>query len=129
MDLLRIETLGMRPKDPVAASRAEAVEVAKSFEQLFVRSLVASMRSTAAMGGEGGMFGSGPGADTYADWFDGNVATEVAGSGRVGIAEAVIADLERHKEIPVAEPRPKAVRHWRPLDEKPAMQGGIDGLH
>ena len=126
MNTLRLETLSFKPKDPATAGRDKAVEVANTFEQLFVQSLVSSMRSTASFGGEGGMFGSGPGADTYADWFDQNVAKQVSSSGRVGIAEAVIADIERHHQLTPKEPKPKTVTSWRPLDEKPTLEGGID---
>ncbi len=126
MDTLRLETLSMRPKNPADAGRAKAAEVADTFEQLFVRSLVSSMRASAAMGGEGGMFGSGPGADTYSDWFDENVAKQVSASGRVGIAEAVLADIERHNQLTPQPAKPTSVQDWRPLDEKPELKGGFD---
>ena len=79
-----------------------------------------------AMGGEGGMFGSGPGSDTYSDWFDENVAKQVSSSGRVGIAEAVLADIERHHQITPQPAKPTKVAQWRPLDEKPELKGGFD---
>lgn len=129
MNIARLETLSMRPKDPATQSHDKAVEVANTFEQLFVRSLVSSMRATASMGGESGMFGDGPGASTYTDWFDENVAQQVSASGRVGITEAIIADLERHGELPKAAALAKSVSEFRPLDEKLALKGGIDGLH
>ncbi|MCA8963746.1 MAG: rod-binding protein [Planctomycetes bacterium] len=126
MDTLRLETLSFKPKDPATAGREKAAEVANTFEQLFVRSLVSSMRASAAMGGEGGMFGSGPGSDTYSDWFDENVAKQVSSSGRVGIAEAVLADIERHHQITPQPAKPTKVAQWRPLDEKPELKGGFD---
>ena len=79
--------------------RAKAEGVAAQFEAVFVRSLVSSLRQTASVGGEGGMFGSETGADTYADWFDQNVAEELGKNGGIGIAKTVLADMERHGEL------------------------------
>lgn len=103
MDALRLAHLGEKPIDPVAKERAAAEKTAGQFEQLFVRSMVSSLRASAALGGEdGGMFGSGPGADTYADWFDQNLAEQISSSTKVGIASQLLHDLERHHEIPAA---------------------------
>ena len=45
------------------------------------------------------MFGSGPGADTYASWFDDNVSNELARTGGVGIAKALLREMERDGKI------------------------------
>jgi Rod binding domain-containing protein len=82
------------------AERAKAERAAAQFEQLFVRSMVGSLRATASLGEGGGMFGSGPGSDTFGDWFDQNLAEQIARGANVGIAQALLADLERHGEIP-----------------------------
>lgn len=79
--------------------RADAERAAAQFEQLFVRSMVSSMRATASLGEGGGMFGSGPGSDTFSDWFDQNLAEQISRTTGVGIEEALLADLERHGEI------------------------------
>lgn len=79
--------------------RARAEQTASQFEQMFVRTLVGSLRQTATFG-EGGMFGSGPGAETYADWFDQNLAERLSATAEIGIRRQLIADLERHGEIP-----------------------------
>lgn len=125
MNALRLETLSFKPTDAAGKQRAAAEKVAHDFEQLFVRQLVSTMRSSASVGGDGGMFGDGPGADTYADWFDQNVSEQVSRGGRVGIAEAILADMKRHKELPAdaAEQRTPALR---PLHETPALKGGFD---
>ena len=85
MDPLALAKLSLKPQDPAQQARAEAEDVANQFEAVFVKTLVGALRSTASVGGEeGGMFGDGPGADTYAGWFDQNVATSsprAAGSG------------------------------------------------
>ena len=98
MGPLGIETLSLRPVDAAGRERAKAVEVADTFEALFVKTLVQSLRQTATVGGES-MFGSGPGADTYAGWFDQNVAEQLTRSGGLGIAATLLQDMERHGEI------------------------------
>jgi Rod binding domain-containing protein len=99
MDALAMETMSMRKGPPVDKDRQRAESTAKQFEQMFVRTLVGSLRQTASVGGEGGMFGSGPGADTFADWFDQNLAEQVSRTADVGIASQLLGDLERHGEI------------------------------
>ena len=88
-------------KTPAQKERAKAEKTAAQFEQLFVRSMVSSLRSTASLGGDdSGMFGSGPGADTFGDWFDQNLAEQISHSSKVGIAQQLLVDLERNHEIP-----------------------------
>lgn len=104
MDALRLETMSLTPTDAAGDRRRHALDVAGQFEAVFVRTLVQSMRQTATVGG-GGMFGEGPGAGTYADWFDQNVATELGRGGGIGIAATVLADMQRHGELePAARP-------------------------
>lgn len=98
MGLERLEELRTTPLTQQQI-RGKAEGVAAQFEAVFVRSLVSSLRQTADIGGEGGMFGSDAGADTYADWFDQNVAEELGKNGGIGIAKTVLADMERHGEI------------------------------
>lgn len=90
----------MRPLDPAQKERQRAEKVADQFETVFVRTLVSSLRQTGSVSAEGGMFGSGPGADTYADWFDENLAQKVAATGHIGIKEQLLRDFERNGEIP-----------------------------
>jgi Rod binding domain-containing protein len=106
---------GKPPRAPgasdVLAQRATARGKVQQFEELFVQQMVGALRQSAGFGDEdGGLFGSGPGADTYAQWFDQNLAHQVSRSGHVGIADALMRDLERHHEVP-PQPRPLA----RPL--------------
>jgi flagellar protein FlgJ len=97
MDALALAKLSLKPKDAAQEARAEAEKVAHQFEAVFVKTLVGALRSTASVGGEGGgMFGDGPGADTYAGWFDQNVADHLAETGGLGVASAVLSDMERH---------------------------------
>lgn len=101
MDTLRLETMTLgKPGETqrAAKERQEAERVAGQFEALFVRSMVASLRQSSSMGGEGGMFGSGPGADTYADWFDDNLATQLSKSGGIGIKESLLREFEQARQ-------------------------------
>jgi len=96
MDALRVETMSLNPKSDATKSREKAQKTADQFEAVFVKTFVSAMRETAALGGdEGGMFGSGPGADTYASWFDDNVSSELARTGGIGIAKALMTEMER----------------------------------
>ncbi len=114
--------------------RVRAESTAAQFEQLFVRSLVSSLRATASIGRDGGgMFGSGPGSDTFGDWFDHNLADQIARTTTVGIKQQLLQDLERHGEIPVdLEAKARAARA---AADRPTLttsrslgHGGIDVL-
>ena len=69
MDALAMATMSMNPVDEKTKERQHAEKVAGQFETIFVKTMVSSLRQTGVCGGEGGMFGDGPGAETYADWF------------------------------------------------------------
>jgi len=100
MEGLRIETMSLNPKSDAAKSREKAEKVADQFEAVFVKTFVSAMRQTAAFNGEeGGMFGNGPGADTYASWFDDNVSSELARTGGIGIAKALLTEMERDGKV------------------------------
>jgi Rod binding domain-containing protein len=129
MDALRIETLGL-PQGR-NSDRAKAEKTAAQFETLFVRSMVSSLRSTSSLGGDGGgMFGSGPGSGTFGDWFDQNLAEQIARSSKVGIAQQLLVDLERHREIPESTEAKikvaKAAADRAALTAIAARKGGID---
>ncbi len=100
MDALALQTMRMKPETASEKERHHAEDVAKQFETIFVRTLVSSLRQTSGVGGDGGMFGSGPGSDTYADWFDQNLAEKVTSSAKVGIEEQLMRDFERNGELP-----------------------------
>jgi Rod binding domain-containing protein len=57
--------------------------------------MVASLRQTSSFGDGEGMFGSGPGAATYTDWFDQNLAEQVMKSSDIGIRSSLLRDFER----------------------------------
>lgn len=96
------------PQSQGQGKRAQALEVASQFEQLFVRSMVQDMRKTAEFGGDGeGMFGGGPGSDTYSDWFDQNLAEHISKSGQVGIKDTLMREFEATHQVPKAPPAEK----------------------
>lgn len=101
MSQLSIITMSMKPVDAQQKARQHAEKVADQFEQIFTRTMVSSLRSSGSCGGEGGMFGSGPGADTYADWFDQNLAEQLGKNGDIGIRKALMADLEHAGEVQI----------------------------
>lgn len=104
MDVPGIEHMRLNAKSPAATERQRAEAVAQDFEAVFVRTLVGSLRQSATLGGEGGMFGSGPGADTYADWFDEHLATSISKNGRLGIAQQLMREFDRDGKLPANGP-------------------------
>lgn len=96
-----MERLG-EPATTKVAVRSRAEQVAAQFEEIFVQQFVAGLRSTVAIGDDKGLFGDGPGADTYTRWFDENFAAHVIRNGGVGVRDILLADWERIGQIPPA---------------------------
>lgn len=128
MNLGELNAMKMHPVDATGKERAKALETASQFEQMFVRTLVSSLRSTASVGGDSSMFGSGPGADTFGDWFDQNLAEQIGKESEIGIASALIADLERNHELtPEKAEKARSAADRKPfLATKAATMGGFD---
>ena len=131
MDRLAPNNLSLRPETAGQKARAKAEDVANQFEAVFVQMLVSTLRSTASLGGEeGGMFGQGPGAETYAGWFDKNVADELTKAGGMGVATSLIADMERHGALAKPDRAAAALEQaadesrWKAADA--AHKGGFD---
>ena len=95
---------GMLPIIPESDSRTEALDTAQQFEQIFVQQMLAGMRKTAQMTGEDeGLFGGGPGSDTYAQWFDSHLADHLRRNGGLGITDTLMREFERWGQIPPAQ--------------------------
>lgn len=111
----KLEAACVKGAPAVDKDREFAEKTAGEFEAMFVRQLVGSLRQTAGgLGGDdGGMFGSGPGADTYADWFDQNVADSVCADRGIGIKERILTDMER----------------WHQIGKRQALDDVADKLH
>lgn len=97
MDAARLSSLRKHPLDAAGKEREQAGKTAAQFEQIFVRSMVSSLRQTGKLD-EGGMFGSGPGSDTFGDWFDQNLAEQIGRESEIGVAEALLVDIKRHED-------------------------------
>ncbi len=85
-----------------AGIRKEGKETADKFEAIFLKQMVVKMRENASLG-EGGMFGDGPGSDTYSQWFDSNMSSALSGSGQIGISKVLMTEFERVGAIPTLE--------------------------
>ena len=100
----------LHPQSDDDKTRQDAQKVATQFEELFVGMMVQDLRKTAQFGGdEDGLFGGGPGSDTYAEWFDQNLAQDISKNGRVGIADVLMKEFERAQQIPMAPPKQAAL--------------------
>ena len=86
-------------------TRESAVNVAQQFEELFAQQMISGMRRSMQLDGEeGGMFGSGPGADTYAQWFD-SMMSEKLGEGRgLGLRDTLLRHWDERGLIEAARP-------------------------
>ena len=99
--------------DTPAQKRARAENVAGKFEAIFVQQFVAGMRRTAALGEDSALFGSGPGSDTYAQWFDQHLSGHLLQNGGLGVRDTLLRDWERLGQIPAQK-------------QEEATQGEID---
>jgi flagellar protein FlgJ len=79
---------------PASAERAELAKAAKAFEAIFVRQLIGSMRS-AGMGDE--LTGSSA-VDQFQEMADARTADALADQGGLGIANMLLAQLDRKAE-------------------------------
>lgn len=93
MDAIRFDTgaaMGARAEAVAReAARADAGRAAQQFEELFASVLVKELRRALPEG----FFGGGTGADVYDGWLDEHLGRQLARKGRLGIGDAVRADL------------------------------------
>jgi len=88
--------------DAPMTKRQRAEATANEFEDIFVRQMVQSMRKSVSFDGGDGLFGKGPGAGTYEDWFDQNLAQDLTSKGGVGLARAMLRSWEQSGWIDAA---------------------------
>lgn len=88
---------------PKAQIRARAEEVAKQFETIFTQSMVGGMRETANMGVGEGLFGEGPGTDTYTAWFDQYMSEHLSREGSIGLTDTLMRQFEELGQVPSLE--------------------------
>ncbi|WP_121114681.1 rod-binding protein [Croceibacterium ferulae] len=78
---------------PAAAPKSELRQAAEGFEAIMLRQMLAAAR-TSDMGDD--LFGGGAGQDTFAEMQDSHFADLAAGSGMLGLADMLEAQLARH---------------------------------
>jgi Rod binding domain-containing protein len=85
-----VEQARTGPEDAQRAARLGALdEAAHKFEELLATMIVKELRR----GLPAGPFGDGPGADTFAAWFDEQLGSALAESGALDIAGRIKASL------------------------------------
>ena len=87
----RAASLGNESREALRArlEGGDVDAVAREFESLFASMLVKEMRNSLSEG----LFGDGPGADTYAGWFDQHVGRQLADAGALDLAGMLRAGL------------------------------------
>ena len=100
---MQIQPVVRAPAASAIAGRQRAEKAAQQLEQVFVQYMVQGLRKSSPGGEEGGLFGSGPGAGTYEDWFDSHLSRHLNDRGGIGIARVILQDWERGGLIPAAE--------------------------
>ncbi|MHC4892338.1 MAG: rod-binding protein [Planctomycetota bacterium] len=80
----RADGMNLEGQDALRArlENGDVDTVAREFESLFASMLIKEMRKTL----DDGLFGKGPGADTYSGWFDQHVGASLADTGALDLA-------------------------------------------
>lgn len=86
-------TTGTATAPAKAAEREELAKAAKAFEAIFVRNLIGSMRST----GFGDELTGSQAVDQFREMSDAKTAETMAEHGTLGIAEMLLAQLDRRE--------------------------------
>lgn len=100
MELQRIAATEAPGKPPLASKRDEALQVADGIENIFAKLMVKEMRESRLGGEEDGLFGKGPGSDTYAAWFDNHMAEGLSGKNGIGMKQTIMGYLEYLEQAP-----------------------------
>jgi len=96
------------PQASGAAKQAEpvdpkALQAAKDFEAIFLRTLLSSLEKTTSINGGGKL---NTGQSTYGSMVVGALADKVSASGGIGLADIVAKSLTAHIHPQAAEPKP-----------------------
>jgi Rod binding domain-containing protein len=81
-----IEALSAQNKDTLTRSKLN--KAAKGFETMLVKQLIETMQKGTEM------FGKGPGANVYQDFFNQAIAESVANRGSIGVAKMISKQME-----------------------------------
>lgn len=92
---------------PAAAKQAEqvdpkALQAAKDFEAIFLRTLLSSLEKTTSIKGSGKL---DTGQSTYGSMVVGAMAEQISHSGGIGLADIVAKSLVDHGAARAAEPK------------------------
>jgi Rod binding domain-containing protein len=85
------------PVDP------KALQAAKDFEAIFLRTLLSSLEKTTSVNGGGKL---NTGQSTYGSMVVGAMADNISASGGIGLADIVAKSLSTHISPRSAEPKP-----------------------
>jgi flagellar protein FlgJ len=87
-----------RPADPqtLARNNAQALNVSKQFESIFLMQVLENMSSGL---GTDPMFGGGAGDEIYRSMFNEQTAGAIANKGGVGIADSVYRSILQMQEV------------------------------
>ncbi len=91
-------TAGPAATPAKTAEREELAKAAKAFEAIFVRNLIGSMRST----GFGDELTGSQAVDQFREMSDAQTAQNMAEHGTLGIAEMLLAQLDRREATAAA---------------------------
>jgi Rod binding domain-containing protein len=90
-----------KPADPVDP---KALQAAKDFEAIFLRTLLSSLEKTTSISGGSGKLTTGQ--STYGSMVVGALADKVSANGGIGLADIVAKSLTAHTPHKAAEPKP-----------------------
>ena len=86
------------PVDP------KALQAAKDFEAIFLRTLLSSLEKTTSINGGSGKLSTGQ--STYGSMIVGAMADKISSGGGIGLADIVAKSLSAHLTPHSAEPKP-----------------------
>ncbi|MFQ5506874.1 MAG: rod-binding protein, partial [Planctomycetota bacterium] len=105
-------------------TREAALDAARKFEAMFLRTIIRDMRKSAETFGEG-MFGKSVGAGIRESWFDNLMAAHLSKSDQVGLADEIVEDWDRwgligkgSRKNEFTEPAPRFASHSSPTIER-----------
>ncbi|MEQ1820918.1 MAG: rod-binding protein [Fimbriimonadaceae bacterium] len=109
-----IEALAGANKDTL--TKAKLNKAAKGFETMLVKQLIETMQKGTEM------FGKGPGANVYQDFFNQAIAESMANRGSIGVAKMISKQMESrllaletaHEEMPEPSENQSPVRKNKP---------------
>ena len=92
---LTVAPLAARSEPAAPPDRAKVAEVARQFEAIFVRQILATARTS----GFGDALGQGPGSQTFRQMRDDHFAGIAAQHSMLGLADAIEAQLMRQTPV------------------------------